>query len=152
MLKKTFFLCLLVFMSADANAEDIFLVCSVKGGWRTYGPPNHKNLQYGNISTDVLVTVGTLKNKPISLTIDGLEDFNNSRVFAYSPEEFTFLETDLYIRKKFNENISKWEQTASLNRITLVLKVSISRVYIKPPQEGFFLDYSGTCRPTSRKI
>ena len=141
-----------IFTSFLANAEDIFLICSVKGDWKTYGPPNHKNLPYGDISEDVLVTVGTLQNKPISLTIEGLEGFNNSRVFAYSPKEFTVHETDLYIRKEFNEHISKWEQSASLNRITLDLKVRIGRVYVKPPEEGFFLQYSGTCRPTSRKI
>ncbi len=141
-----------IFTSFLANAEDVFLICSVKGDWKTYGPPNHKNLPYGDISKDVLVTVGTLQNKPIALTIDGLEDFNNSRVFAYSPEEFTVLETDLFIRKEFNEHISKWAQTASLNRITLNLKVRISRAYIKPPPEGFILQYSGTCRPTSKKI
>ena len=141
-----------IFTSFLANAEDIFLICSVKGNWKTYGPPNHKNLPYGDISKDVLVTVGTLQNKPISLTIDGLEGFDNSRVFAYSPEELTVGETNLYIRKEFNEYISKWEQSASLHRITLNLKVRIGRVYIKPPKEGFFLNYSGTCRLTSKKI
>ena len=151
MLKKLFFI-ICTFIFANANAEEMFLVCSVKGSWRNFGLSGPPTLLQGNISEEVLVRIGVHQNKPISLGVEPPTDLQNSFIFSNSPPEFTVTETELSIRKRFVKDISNWEQSASLNRITLHLKVQVSREYIKPPSQGFLIDYSGTCRPTSRKI
>ncbi len=153
MLKKLFLIiCTFAFTSADANSEEIFLVCSVKGKERNFGVSGPPNLLQRDISLEVLVRIGVLLNKPTSLWVEPQTDLYNGLIFSNSPPEFSVSETVLSIRKRFVQDISNWEQSASLNRITLFLKVHVSREYIKPPLAGLSIDYSGTCSPTNRKI
>jgi hypothetical protein len=153
MFRKLFItICTFSFISTSANAEEIFLVCPVKGSWRNFGLSGLPTLLQGDISEEVVVSIGLHQNKPISLKVKPQTDLHNRSLFSNSPSELTVTDTFLSIHKRFVQGISSWEQSASLNRHTLLLNVQISREYIKPPSQGFLIDYSGACIPTSRKI
>lgn len=145
-----------VVLSIDARAGNLYFICPVSGSYNYWGISGDQRLLKGNFTQEVIVTIGIYDKMPIMMYVEpknnGLKEFRQNGFGATTTDELIVQDTDISIEKRFIKDISNWKQSASLNRITLFLKVHASREFIKPPSEGLSIDYSGTCSPTDRKI
>ena len=151
-------LCLfLPLISTYACAKDTTFICDTVGSAENYGLYQTEPIRV-KFSQQVLLRIGMYDNSIISMSVEPINECKGNQLFrcnwfhSVNPKELTVTESNLALRKKFISNISTWEQSASLNRYTLKLDVSTNREYLRPPSEGLFVNYSGTCTELDKQI
>ena len=159
---------LLIFLTlslaaSNASAEPLFLICEVEGKGYGWGPSyNTKSGVSEGLSNStqhlkmkVLATIYRDTGQPVGISVEPQCKADERLLFSCNSitsegSEFQVFNGSVFLEKTFDRDISIWRQSASLNRVTRLLRVRTERRYKNPPDEGWSISYEGFCRVEQR--